>query len=248
MSELSSQPALVLSNVSKVFQIPHEKRSTVREHLVNLFRPVEYEQLRAVDQVSLTIQSGEFVGVVGRNGSGKSTMLKLISSIFPPTTGTITVNGTISPFLELGVGFHPDLTAHDNVLLYGSVLGIPRSKLQKRFDAMIQFAELEKFVDTKLRNFSSGMLLRLAFSVAIEVDADIYLFDEVLAVGDQAFQKKCFDVFRDFKKNGKTILYVTHGLDTIREFCTRCVYMRDGKVVVDGPVDTVLTQYLADVH
>jgi ABC-type polysaccharide/polyol phosphate transport system ATPase subunit len=244
---MSSAQALVLSAVSKVFRIPHEQRSTVRENLVRLFRRVEYEELRAVDEVSLTVAPGEFVGVIGKNGSGKTTLLKLISGIYPPTRGKITVSGTISPFLELGVGFNAELTARDNILLSGSVMGIPRSSLLERFRHIIAFAELEKFVDTKLKNFSSGMWVRLALSVAIEVEADMYLLDEVLAVGDQGFQRKCFDVFRGLKSQGKTVLYVSHDLETVREFCTRCVYMADGRVRAEGAPQDVIQRYVADV-
>ena len=244
---MTGKSIIAVSNVSKLFRIPHERRVTIKDNVVNLFRSVEYEEFRALEDVNLNIREGEFLGVVGPNGSGKSTLLKVMCGVYPPSSGSVDVRGTISPFLELGVGFNGELTARDNVFLYGAVLGIPRSRIQNRFGHIMEFAELEKFVDAKLKSFSSGMWMRLAFAVAIEVGADIFLFDEVLAVGDHHYRQKCLAVFEDFKLQGKTVVLVSHDLGTMRQFCTRCVYLSRGKIKAEGAPETVLSAYAADV-
>lgn len=243
----SGEPIVIIDHVSKTFHIPHERRYTIRDNIAHLFRRVDYEVFKALNDVTIQVQPGEFLGVVGRNGAGKSTFLKIVAGIYPPSSGSVQVRGTISPFLELGVGFNPELSARDNVFLYGALLNISRQRLKERFDAIIQFAELEKFVDTKLKNFSSGMWVRLAFAVAIEVEADIFLIDEVLAVGDQKFQQKCFAEFEEFKRRGKTVIYVSHSLDTMKRFCTRCIYIANGAVCADGAPAMVLDKYARDM-
>jgi ABC-type polysaccharide/polyol phosphate transport system ATPase subunit len=247
MENSSNNTAIVVKNVKKTFRISHEYRSTLREHFVNFFRRSEYETLTVLDHISLSVQEGEFLGVVGRNGSGKSTLLKLISGIYPATSGTMEVKGRLTSFLDLGVGFNSDLSARDNIFLYGAMLGIKRARLYERFLEIIRFAELERFVDTKMKYYSAGMYARLAFTLIIEVDAKIILIDEVLAVGDLAFQEKCFDKFRQFKEQGKTILFVSHDLDVMSKFCDRVAYISDGKIVCMGEVDKVLNQYIQDV-
>lgn len=231
-------------NISKKFIIPHERRQTLREHLLYFWKKNTKEIFYALKDIGFDVKRGEFFGIIGRNGSGKSTLLKIIAGIYQPTQGKIMRNGIISPFLELGVGFNAELSARENVYLNGTILGLTRQQIDSRFDAIIQFAELERFVDTKLKHFSSGMQLRLAFSVAIQADADILLLDEVLAVGDASFQQKCFDIFREFKKRGKTILFVSHDLASMRQFCNRVMYIKDGSIQKIGDPNDVIDHYL----
>ncbi len=196
-----------------------------------------YDILDAVDDMTFEISSGEFFGIVGRNGSGKSTLLKCIAGIYGIDRGSIAVRGRLSPFLELGVGFNPDLTARDNVLINAVMLGLSRREARERFDHVIAFAELEDFVDLRLKNYSSGMHVRLAFAVAIQVDAEILLIDEVLAVGDAAFQQKCFDEFHRLKAEGRTIVFVTHDMATANRYCDRAMLIERGRIVsIDDPV------------
>jgi ABC-type polysaccharide/polyol phosphate transport system ATPase subunit len=199
--------------------------------------------LQAVDDVSFEVRAGEFFGIVGRNGSGKSTLLKCLAGIYGIDSGTIDVAGRLSPFIELGVGFNPDLTARDNVIINAIMLGLSRREARRRFDEIIEFAELEEFVDLKLKNYSSGMSVRLGFSVAVQVDADLLLIDEVLAVGDAAFQRKCFDQFAQMRSEGRTILLVTHDMTLIERFCDRAMLLERGNVVSIGPPDEVAHLY-----
>ena len=232
-----------VQNLTKFFKIPLEKRYTFKENLVELFRPAKYEKIQALDGVSFTVEKGEFLGIIGPNGSGKSTLLKILAGILVPTKGQIEIQGKISPFLELGVGFNMDLTARENVYQNGIILGLSRKEIDKRFKQIIEFAELQRFVDTKLKNFSSGMHVRLAFSVAIQVDADILLMDEVLAVGDMHFQQKCFDVFNQYKAQEKTIVLVTHDMGAVSNYCTRAIFLLDGKIIKDGKPEEVVATY-----
>jgi ABC-type polysaccharide/polyol phosphate transport system ATPase subunit len=228
---MSSSPVLLAEDVRKVFQLPRERRNRLKEHLVHLFRPVGYDEFEALRGVSLSVSRGEFFSIVGHNGSGKSTLLKVLAGIYRPTSGRVQVDGRLSPFIELGVGFNPELSARDNVYLNGTILGLDRRQIAKQFDEIIGFAELEKFVDLKLKNFSSGMMVRLAFSVAIRAHADILLIDEVLAVGDANFQAKCFDVFRRMRAEEKTIVFVSHDLGSVKEFSDRVMVLDHGEVV-----------------
>lgn len=236
-----------VKNISKVFKIPKEKRYTFKENLVRLFRPVDYERIKALDNVSFEVREGEFLGIIGPNGCGKTTLLKIIASILLPTQGSVAVKGKISPFLELGVGFNPDLTARENIYQNAIILGLSRRQVKKRFDEIVKFAELSRFIDMRLKNFSSGMHVRLAFSVAIQVDADILLMDEVLAVGDAHFQKKCFQVFDEYKKANKTIVLVTHDMSAVRNYCTRAIYLKEGSIVCDGQPKEVVDYYLKEI-
>ena len=195
--------------------------------------------LKALDGVSFEVRQGEFFGIVGRNGSGKSTLLKLLASIYRADSGTIRMAGRLAPFIELGVGFNLNLTARENVVLNGVMMGLTPRETRRRLDAIIDFAELDEFVDLKLKNYSSGMLVRLAFSLMMEVDADIFLIDEVLAVGDAAFQQKCADAFREMKAAGKTIILVTHEMSTVEEYCDRAMLISDGKVAHIGEPEEV---------
>ena len=201
------------------------------------------EKFEALKDVNLHINMGEFIGIIGKNGSGKSTLLKLIANIYSPTKGDIYINGSISPFLELGIGFNGDLSARENVYLNGVILGLSRQQIDNLYKKIVQFAGLEDFMEMKLKNFSSGMQVRLAFSIASSVDANIYLCDEVLAVGDIDFQKKCLRTFEDLKKAGKTIVFVSHDLDTIKQFCTKTYLLEKGRVVKEGATEDVVDYY-----
>ncbi len=233
-----------VENVSKVFKLPHEKLSTVKQHFVNIFNSKSYEKFMALDDVSFEIKKGEFFGLIGANGSGKSTMLKILAGIYQPTSGKVTINGSLSPFIELGVGFNPELTARENIFLNAAILGMSKKETEGKFDEIVKFSELENFLDQKLKNFSSGMQVRLAFSIAIQANADILLVDEVLAVGDAAFQEKCLDVFKRLKKQGKTIVFVSHALGTVEEFCDRVLFLKSGKVQIFGEASKTILSYL----
>ncbi len=240
--------AITIKNVSKRFRIPHEKRTTLFENLVGLVKGgrYTYEEFWALRNINLTVKKGETLGIIGGNGSGKTTLLGIIAGVLTPDDGKCKVNGRIAPFLDLGVGFEGELTAKENVYLYGAIMGIKRREINERFDEIIKFAELENFVDAKLKNFSSGMRMRLAFATAINVDPDILLIDEVLAVGDIAFQKKCFDVMDGFKKDGKTIVFVSHSLDAVRKLCDRGVLINKGVIEMEGVVEEVIERYVGN--
>lgn len=234
--------AIQLKNIKKVYDLPTEKRTTIMEYVSSPFKRSKINTFEVLMDIDLEIKKGEFIGILGNNGCGKSTLLKIIAGIYRPTSGKVTVKGRMVPFLELGVGFSPELTGRENIYLNGIILGMPRKFLKQKFDEIVAFAELEKFVDLPLKNYSSGMQVRLAFSIAMMSDADIYLLDEVLAVGDQHFQQKCLDVFRNHKKQGKTIVLVTHDPDLVREFCDRAALISDGRIVVEGAPEKVLVQ------
>lgn len=227
-------PALVLNDVHKTFRLPHQRYQTLKERVLHPIRARVYDELRAVDGVSVDIAQGEFFGIVGRNGSGKSTLLKCLAGIYPIDSGRITVNGRLSPFIELGVGFNPELSARENVVINAIMLGLSRRQAHERFDEIIAFAELEEFVDLPLKNYSSGMAVRLAFAVAIQVDAEILLVDEVLAVGDAAFQQKCFAEFHRLKDERRTIIFVTHDMSSVERFCDRAMLIDRGVVQMVG--------------
>ncbi len=222
--------ALRVDDVHKSFKLPHQRYSTLKERALHPLRSRVYEELRAVNGVSVDIAEGEFFGIVGRNGSGKSTLLKCLAGIYPIDSGRIDVNGRLSPFIELGVGFNPELSARENVTINAIMLGLSRRQARDRFDEIIAFAELEEFVDLKLKNYSSGMSVRLAFAVAIQVDAEILVVDEVLAVGDAAFQQKCFGQFHRMKDEGRTIVFVTHDMSAVERFCDRAMLIERGVV------------------
>ena len=237
-------PAVVVDGVSKTFRKPHEQVHTLKERALHPFRRTGYDQFEALKDVSFAVPHGEFFGIVGRNGSGKSTLLKCMAGIYGTDRGSIYVNGRLSTFIELGVGFNPDLAARDNVALNAIMLGLSPKDARERFDRVIDFAELHEFVDLKLKNYSSGMQVRLAFSVMIEVDADILLIDEVLAVGDAAFQQKCFDVFNRMRDERRTILFVTHDMTAVKKFCHRAVLIERGEVRMIGKPDEIASNYL----
>lgn len=240
-----NEPIIQIKNLKKTFFLPHERHDSLMEFMTNpmrLFKPAG-EQFTVLKDIDLDIYKGEFIGIMGRNGSGKSTLLKILAGIYEATSGTVKLKGTVVPFLELGVGFNPELSGRENVFLNGIILGMSRDTLKKKYDEIVAFAELEKFMDMPLKNYSSGMQVRLAFSIAIMANADIYILDEVLAVGDVAFQKKCFDVFRSYKEQKKTIILVTHAPASVKEFCDRAVFLKDGVLQIQGSVDEVIAAY-----
>ena len=239
----SLPPAITVKLVSKVFKLPHERFGTLKERALHPFTHITYDKLRALDDVTVDIEQGEFFGIVGRNGSGKSTLLKCLAGIYQIDSGDLHVNGRLAPFIELGVGFNPELTARDNVVLNATLMGVAPADARDRFDDIVAFAELEEFVDLKLKNYSSGMHVRLAFAVATQVDADILLVDEVLAVGDSSFQAKCFDTFERMRSEGKTIILVTHDMETIRRFADRAMLLEHGAIAAFGDPEHVAGEY-----
>ncbi len=235
--------AIKVDDVFKSFRIPHEKNNSIRSAVLNFYKKRTYTQHDAAKGISFEVKKGEFLGIIGRNGCGKSTMLKMLAKIYVPNKGKITINGRLSPFLELGVGFNPELSARDNVYLNGAILGLTRKEIDEKYDEIIRFAELEEFVDQKLKNFSSGMQVRLAFSVAIQAHAEILLIDEVLAVGDANFKKKCEKIFYKLKEKGKTIIFVTHSMEQVKQFCDRAILIDQGKIVHTGSVEETIFEY-----
>lgn len=238
--------AIKVENISKNFKIPHEKIKSIRSAFVNVFRKNTYEKFKALNNISFEVKKGEFFGIIGRNGSGKSTLLKILAGIYEKDAGKIKINGMISPFLELGIGFNPNLSGRDNVYLNATVLGMTKKQINQKFNDIIKFSELEKFVDQKLSHYSSGMQVRLAFSVAIHANREILLLDEVLAVGDEAFQKKCYEYFEK-TKGKKTIIFISHDHEQIERFCDRAMWINNGTVRGLGETKTVVQDYLKSI-
>jgi len=238
-------PIIDVQNVSKKFKLPHEKKKTLFHNIVGLLKQqMDYEEFWAVKNVSFKVYEGDTFGIIGKNGSGKSTLLKMIAGVLYPNTGSIQKRGKIACFLGLGVGFQPELSAHENVYLYGSILGMPKKEIDKRYDEIFNFAELDNFKNMKLKNFSSGMGARLGFATAICADPDTMILDEVFAVGDAAFQKKCTEKIFEMQKQGKTILFVSHGMDSVKKLCQKCLYLKNGEMVNIGPTEEIVKQYL----
>lgn len=237
--------AIQVQHVSKDFVLPHEKRNSVKSAFTGLLRKRSKgsELQHALKDISFEVKKGEFFGIVGRNGSGKSTMLKILAGIYQPTKGQVRTTGTLVPFIELGVGFNPELTGRENVFLNGALLGFSNKQMSAMYDEIVQFAELERFMDQKLKNYSSGMQVRLAFSLAVRAEADILLVDEVLAVGDADFQRKCFDYFRLLKRNGKTVIFVSHDMSAIREYCDRAIFIEKSELILEGAANKIATAY-----
>ncbi|MBL8160191.1 ABC transporter ATP-binding protein [Candidatus Saccharibacteria bacterium] len=244
---MGKQTVLSVEHVSKQFILPHEQSSdSLKRAITGLFqsRNTGYEVQHALKDVSFEVKKGEFFGILGRNGSGKSTMLKMLAGIYQPTEGTIAFEGKLVPFIELGVGFNPELTGRENVFLNGALLGFSKEEVEDRYDDIVRFAELEDFMDQKLKNYSSGMQVRLAFSVATHAEADILLIDEVLAVGDADFQRKCYNFFKSLKKSKKTVIFVTHDMGAVREYCDRAILIQEGVITHDASADKVADEYL----
>jgi lipopolysaccharide transport system ATP-binding protein len=241
------KPAVIrVQGVTQRFRLIQERPDTLRELFAKFFRhQTHYHDFDAVQNVSFDVQQGEMVGIVGRNGSGKSTLLKIIAGVYQPTAGRVEVNGSIAPLIELGAGFHAELTGRENVLMNGLLMGFSKRQMQEREASILEFAGIGDFIDAPVKQYSSGMYMRLAFAVATEVDPDILVVDEILAVGDEVFKQKCFDRLERFRKAGKTILFVTHSLSQVVEHCDRAIYLEKGRLVADGEPEHIVDLYLS---
>ena len=239
--------SIVVEHVSKYFNVYLDKSNTIKESLLSVFRRNRKEKRIVLDDINLKIKKGEAVALIGVNGSGKSTLLKLMTKIIYPNKGKITTNGKLTSLLELGAGFHPDFSGRENIYFNASIFGLTRKEIDKRLDAIIEFSELGEYIDNPVRTYSSGMYMRLAFSVAINVDAEILLIDEILAVGDQHFKDKCVEKMKQLRDEGKTMVFVTHSMGVVKEFCNRAVWLSNGKVKMDGDVNTVADAYLKEI-
>ena len=233
-----------IDNVSKTFLVPHERHNSLKQGVLNMFITKKNSKLHTLKGVSIDIKKGEFFGIMGRNGCGKSTLLKIIAGIYQPSSGKVLVDGRLAPFIELGVGFNMELTGKENIFLAGTILGMKKKEIEDKYQTIVNFSELEEFMDQKLKNYSSGMQVRLAFSIAIQAESDILLIDEVLAVGDANFQRKCFRVFKDLKRSGKTIIFVSHAPDAVRDFCDRVALIEKGELIMVGDPTMVTNEYL----
>ena len=243
-SRLVEGPVVIEArSVSKTFHVPDHRVDSFKERAAHPFTRQSSRELRAVRDVSFDVHRGEFFGIVGRNGSGKSTLLKIMASIYRADAGRLRIAGRLAPFIELGVGFNPELTSRENVVLNGVLMGMTRQEARRRLDAVLDFAELAQFADLKLKNYSSGMMVRLAFAVMVQADADIMLIDEVLAVGDAAFGQKCMDVFRARREAGKTVVLVTHDMATVQSFCDRAMLLHDGEMQYLGDSEEAALRY-----
>lgn len=243
---------ITVDNVWKKFRIPHEKKTTVFDVVASALSLLEgerftYEEFWALKEVSFELRQGESMGIIGPNGSGKSTLLKILANVMRSDQGKAQVHGSITPILELGIGFHGDLTVSENILIYGTIMGIPRSAIRKQSELILNFAGLENFKDARLKHLSSGMQVRLAFAIAMQTSADVFLVDESLAVGDLEFQQKCLDKFREFQKQGRSIVLVSHSPDLVKEFCEKTLYLNHGEMRRFGPTEDSVSQYLSDI-
>jgi ABC-2 type transport system ATP-binding protein len=242
---MSNRPetAVEINDIHKEFILPQHKNSSFKQTVVNIVKQDNKVTQKVLDGVSFNINKGDFFGIVGRNGSGKSTLLKLIAGVYTPNAGEVKLHGGLTPFIELGVGFNPELSGRDNVFLNGALLGYDRKQMAGMYDEIVEFAELGPFMDQKLKNYSSGMQVRLAFSIAIKAKNEILIFDEVLAVGDEAFQRKCLDVFEAYKAEGQTVILVTHDMATVRRFCNKAALIHQGKLVMAGDAHQIADKY-----
>ncbi len=235
--------AIKVHDLHKSFDFAENKNTSIKQHIVNIGRKNIKHRQKVLDGIDFEIKKGEFFGIVGKNGSGKSTLLKILAGVYTPDSGAVEINGNLTPFIELGVGFNSELSGRDNVYLSASLLGYSRKVVDEMYDEIVSFAELEEHMDKKLKNYSSGMQVRLAFSIAIKAKNDILIFDEVLAVGDESFQQKCIRVFEEYRLNGQTVVLVTHDMGTVRKLCTRAMLIDKGKITQIGSVDSVAEQY-----
>jgi homopolymeric O-antigen transport system ATP-binding protein len=243
----NSSISISAENLTQRFRVIHERPDTVRELFAKFLRkPVKYHDFEAVSGASFTVRKGEMVGLIGRNGSGKSTLLKIIAGVYRPTSGKIRVEGTIAPLIELGAGMHPELTGRENILLNGLLMGYSKKDMAEREQRVIDFADIGDFINAPVKQYSSGMYLRLAFSVATEVDPDVLVIDEILAVGDFAFQQKCFERLKGFQAAGKTILIVTHSVDQVAKLCDRGILLEKGRIIYNGDPQRAVDLYLGE--
>ncbi|MEI6088681.1 MAG: ABC transporter ATP-binding protein [Bacteroidota bacterium] len=244
---MNNYVAISVKDINKTFKLPHEKNNSIKSSIVNFYKSNKtYEKQVALKNISFEVKKGEFFGIVGKNGSGKSTLLKLLAGIYVPDSGNVTIDGKIIPFIELGVGFNPELTGRENIFLNGALLGFSRKEMLELYQEIVDFAEVERFMDQKLKNYSSGMQVRLAFSIAIRAvrsENDILILDEVLAVGDEAFQRKCLDVFEQYKARRQTVVLVTHDMTTVRNFCSRAVLLNNSVIIEDGEPNKIASKY-----
>jgi ABC-type polysaccharide/polyol phosphate transport system ATPase subunit len=236
-------PLLEVRDVTKSFSIPSTRRDTVREHVLDLFRPHPHETLSVLKGVSFALAEGESIGIMGRNGCGKSTLLRVVSGIYPPNSGSVTVRGAVTPILELGVGWNPDLDAVDNIYLLGSVMGLSLREIKGAIDEILVFADLQRFANLELRHYSSGMALRLAYSVAFRAVRDVLILDEIFAVGDAGFKERCEQRYRDLHAAGHAMLLVSHDLRIVRKYCARALLLDGGRVVMEGSGEEVCIEY-----
>lgn len=243
--EPSPDDAILVSGVSLRYRMPTEKITSLKEQVIRTItrRTVGYNEFWALRNINLRIRFGDSVALVGRNGAGKSSLLKVIARVITPTSGRVVVRGNVAPIIELGAGFHPELTGRENIFLNGAMLGFSEAAMKRKFDSIVDFSELEAFIDSPLRTYSSGMTARLAFSVAAEADPDLLIIDEVLSVGDEAFQRKCQDRMVSFRERGCTILFVTHGLDSAHKICERAVWIEEGRAIYSGPTQKVVNLF-----
>ncbi|HEX6462231.1 MAG TPA: ABC transporter ATP-binding protein [Candidatus Saccharimonadales bacterium] len=242
---MGEELAIVVKDLYKTFKLPHEQHSGLKQAILSIFKGGRgYETQKVLNDINFEIHKGEFFGIVGRNGSGKSTLLKLLAGVYTPDKGLIQLNGSLTPFIELGVGFNPELTGRENVFMNGALLGFDNKEMETMYDDIVEFAELEKFMDQKLKNYSSGMQVRLAFSIAIRAKSDILLLDEVLAVGDAIFQKKCYEYFKQLKKEKKTVVFVSHDTSALQEYCDRGVLLENGKLLKIDKIDAIIDEYI----
>ena len=240
----TKKEAIVIKNLSKDFRLFYDKANTLKERLLFFKKRNKNDKLHVLKDINLTIYKGETVGLIGKNGCGKSTLLKLMTQILYPNKGKIEVNGKITSLIELGAGFHPDFSGRENIYFNASIFGLTKKEIDNRIEDIINFSEIRDFIDNPVRTYSSGMYMRLAFSVAVNVDAEILLIDEILAVGDQKFQEKCYKKMESLKNEGKTIVLVTHSMDVVKKFCTRAIWLSDGKIKTDGKPEKVVASYI----
>ncbi len=240
--------SIIIDNVCKTFNVYLDKANTIKEKLLFLFSRNRKEKRVVLEGISAKIKKGEVVALIGTNGSGKSTLLKLMTKIIYPNKGKIETNGKLTSLLELGAGFHPDFSGRENIYFNASIFGLTKKEIDKRLDDIIAFSELEHFIDNPVRTYSSGMYMRLAFSVAINVDADILLIDEILSVGDEHFQNKCFEKMLELKNEGKTMVFVTHSMDSVRRLCDRTIWLSNGKIKMDGNTEEVVKEYINETR
>lgn len=245
-NEKKDEYAISVENVNKTFNVYLDRANTIKEKLLFLFSRNRKEKREVLKNINIKIKKGETVALIGVNGSGKSTLLKLMTKIIYPNSGKITTNGKLTSLLELGAGFHPDFSGRENIYFNASIFGLTKKEIDERLESIIEFSELKDYIDNPVRTYSSGMFMRLAFSVAINVNADILLIDEILSVGDQHFQEKCYKKMKELSQQGKTMVFVTHSLQSIENLCSRAIWLHEGRIKMDGASDKVIEEYIKE--